>query len=381
MNLETRLDPRLWEAIQSSYENRHYTGAILDSLYFLSNLIRDKADLESDGVALIGQAFGGNSPKLRITKLQTESDWNIQRGLEQLLRGIYLAIRNPRSHEKYMDSPEDAESMLLFFNYLVKLIDQAKPPFTKNEFLKRVFDPDFVEDKRYSELLVKDIPAKKRLEIFVDIYRKKEEGDGKKLHYFVSELMGCLNEEELSQVYQIVSEELRDTSSTSTIRQILRIFPSTVWERLDQLARHIVENKLIMSIKDGRYDEESEKCDDGAFGTWATSISSKSFLRKSELIEILLGKLWSADKEEQDYVFRFFFCYLIELSDPPPGWIKETIIEELKKGDVRFRNALKGVMASESPKSWHEIFKEHYENFKLAEPPLQKTDDEEDIPF
>ncbi len=60
MNLETRLDPWLWEAVQNSIENRHYTGAILDSFHFLSNLIRDKTDLESDGVTLIGQAFGGN---------------------------------------------------------------------------------------------------------------------------------------------------------------------------------------------------------------------------------------------------------------------------------------------------------------------------------
>ena len=82
MNLETRLDSRLWEAIQSSYEARNYTAAIIDAVYFLSDLIRGKTGLESDGAALAGEAFGGKSPKLRVNKLQSESDWGVQRGVE-----------------------------------------------------------------------------------------------------------------------------------------------------------------------------------------------------------------------------------------------------------------------------------------------------------
>ncbi len=76
MNLETKLDPRLWDAIRTSHENRNFTGAILDAMYFLSDLIRERTGLESDGVALVGQAFGGSSPKLKVSPLQTESDWN-----------------------------------------------------------------------------------------------------------------------------------------------------------------------------------------------------------------------------------------------------------------------------------------------------------------
>jgi uncharacterized protein (TIGR02391 family) len=104
MNLESKIEERLWKMIQNSYEDRNYTGAIHDAIYFLSDLIREKSGLESDGVSLIGQAFGGKSPKLKVNKLQSESDKNIQAGIAQILRGIYQAIRNPRSHEKYNDS-------------------------------------------------------------------------------------------------------------------------------------------------------------------------------------------------------------------------------------------------------------------------------------
>lgn len=87
MNLETKLDPRLWDAIRASYENRNFTGAILDAMYFLSDLVRERTGLESDGVALVGQAFGGNAPKLKVSPLQTESDWNLQKELNNSLGG------------------------------------------------------------------------------------------------------------------------------------------------------------------------------------------------------------------------------------------------------------------------------------------------------
>lgn len=111
MNFETLLDKRLYQAIETSYVSRNYTGAILDAIYFLSNLIRDKTGLESDGPSLIGQAFGGNNPRLKVSRLQTESELNVQKGVEQILRGIYQAIRNPRSHEKHTDDKADTDSM------------------------------------------------------------------------------------------------------------------------------------------------------------------------------------------------------------------------------------------------------------------------------
>ena len=112
MNLETILVKRLWESIQSSYEARNFTGAILDAIYSLSDLIREKTGLQSDGTTLVGQALGGKSPKLKVNRLQTESEKNVQSGIEQILRGLFQAVRNPRSHEKRVDTQKDAD-----FNY------------------------------------------------------------------------------------------------------------------------------------------------------------------------------------------------------------------------------------------------------------------------
>ncbi len=113
MNLETRIDTRLWDAVRISYENRNFTGLIQDSMYFLTDLIREKTGLEGDGASLVGQAFGGRSPLLKVNKLQTESEKNEQKGVEQIIRGLYQAIRNPRSHEKILDTEENATAIIL----------------------------------------------------------------------------------------------------------------------------------------------------------------------------------------------------------------------------------------------------------------------------
>jgi uncharacterized protein (TIGR02391 family) len=150
VNLETKLPTELWESVRTNYEKRNFTGAILDAFYFLSDLLRKKSGAEGDGASLIGQALGGVSPKIKLNKLQSESEWNAQKGIEQLLRGFYQAFRNPRSHEKTADTEEDAQILIDFIGYLVRQIDQAKAQFSRQDFLKRVLDPDFVPQKRYA---------------------------------------------------------------------------------------------------------------------------------------------------------------------------------------------------------------------------------------
>ncbi|MDP2045063.1 MAG: TIGR02391 family protein, partial [Deltaproteobacteria bacterium] len=142
---------RLWDAIRSSYENRNFTGSIQDSMYFLTSLIRERTGLEGDGAPLVGRAFGGRTPLLKVNKLQTESEKNVQQGVEQLLRGLYQAVRNPRSHDKYLDTEQDAIAIILFINYVIKIIDKSKSPFINEVFITRIFDIDFVSSDRYAD--------------------------------------------------------------------------------------------------------------------------------------------------------------------------------------------------------------------------------------
>jgi uncharacterized protein (TIGR02391 family) len=379
MDLKTGLDEHLWAAIETSYESRNYTGAILDAIYYLGDIIREKAGLQSDGVALVGQALGGKSPKLKVNKLQTESDRNIQKGTENLLLGLYQGIRNPRSHGKHVDTKEDADAIVLFINYLLKIIGGAKGTFSKSEFLDRVFDPSFVERKRYAELLVGRIPPKQRLDIMIEVYRRKEEGELTKLALFSNALIAKLGEDEISMLAEVVSEELNLTDDNESVRFSIRMFPIEFWARLDESARLRSENRFLKSLTEGEYISSSNKCIKGALGTWCSDYL-KIFLMKDDCIKAILRKLGSS-KTEQDYVFQYFGFALVDTMSEMQGtelakWAVKMLDRHVKAGDKRFYN-LTWYAVEVYGGFWKDSLKESVDSFQEVEPTLEP----EDLPF
>lgn len=377
MNLETRLPEALWEAVRLNYEKREFTGAILDAIYFLSDLLRKKSGLEGDGVALVGQALGGAAPKIKLNKLQSESDWNIQKGFEQLLRGMYQAVRNPRSHEKLTDSEEDAQALILFIGYLVRQIDQAKAQFSREDFVRRVLDPDFVPQRRYAELLVAEIPPGQRMEVFLHVYRSKEAWKPENLRHFFDVLLGLMSEDEKKQVHDVISEELKVVDDETTIRLIVASFRCKIWEHLNEVARLRIENRLIRSMREGRYDRTERRCRGGALGTWATSLFPV-FLLKAEALHVLSDKLSSNVEEEEDYVFQYFFSQMHLLATPMPSAFDALFRRRLKAGSERFYEAL-AIQDSWGYDGWSADLKAAFVSFQVAQPTNEPEDD--DIPF
>jgi len=67
MNLKTRIDNRLWQFIQNNYESEDYSGAILDAIHYLSNLIREKSGLEC---VARRQVFRGSKEVVMLTTIR-----------------------------------------------------------------------------------------------------------------------------------------------------------------------------------------------------------------------------------------------------------------------------------------------------------------------
>lgn len=377
MNLETRIPPELWEAVRMNYEKRNFTSAILDAFYFLSDLLRKKSGAEGDGASLVGQALGGATPKIKLNRLQSESEWNVQKGVEQMLRGFYQAVRNPRSHEKTTDSEEDAQVLIVFIGYLVRQIDQAKSQFSRSDFLKRVFDPDFVPQERYAKLLVEQIPSSQRLEVFLDVYRAKETGKPEHLRHFFAVLLAQLSDDELRQVFEVISEELKTADDEATIRLVIGSFDGEIWPNIDEAARLRIENRLIRSVREGRYDRHQDNCRGGALGTWSTRLLPH-FSLKQEFLRAVSDKLRSDSAEEEDYIFRYLFGNLKVLEDPMPPYIESILRIKLKKGNGRFHDAMIFSCPWDTKTYTPELTKA-IEAFKEAE--KSSYDFEDDIPF
>jgi uncharacterized protein (TIGR02391 family) len=241
MNLQTHIRAQLWLAISNTYQAENYSHAILDAMHYLSNILREKTGVDGDGVNLVGQALSGDSPRLRLNKLQTETERNTQKGLEHILRGMYWAIRNPRSHEQAEDTKDTADAIIYFIDYLLSILDQSVEPFTLSKFLERVFDPDFVSSERYAELLAGEIPANKRLDTLIEIYRQRGDGNGRKLGYTVRAILKRLTQEQVTQFLAVVSDELKRTQDEQSARSTIQMLPPKLWTEISEVARYLLQ--------------------------------------------------------------------------------------------------------------------------------------------
>ncbi|NUM43091.1 MAG: TIGR02391 family protein [Anaerolineales bacterium] len=390
MNLRPEIRSDLWQAISKPYESEIYSSAVLEAIHYLSNLLRERANVDGDGIPLVGQALGGDSPRLRINKFQTETEKNEQKGLEQILRGLYQGIRNPRSHEQYEDEKDTADAIILFVNYIIGIIGQAKEPFTLDDWCNRVFDPDFVASDRYAKLLANEVPPQKYNEALITIYRKKTSGNGDNLKYIFHALIGLAGDDKIDDFLAVISDELKTVNQDKVIRVTLQILPERLWPRINEIARLRIENKLIRSIASGRYDNLSEKCIEGGFGTWGIRFL-RYFSLKYELCKTFLDKLQKT-QEEQNYVAKYFYSSLPKVIDSIGGekfwseYWRESITEAIVKavsdslGAVVLRD--KFLERYEFPSEWQDLILKEIEKVKGFDPEFfDKYINPEEIPF
>lgn len=315
MDLKIDIGQELWNIIEKSYENESYSSAILDAMHLLTETIRNKTGLECDGANLIGKAFGGDNPMIQLNKLQTESESNIQKGIQEILRGFYTAVRNPRTHDKHNDFKEDADSIIYFINYLLNIIEKSKLSFEEPTYLKRVFDQHYVKTKEYSELLVKEIPKRQRAIIAISVILQRKNGDISSLSSFISALFNQLEDNDLFQVYKVISEELKCTSvDDEDIRTILHICPAKNWGKIDKIVKIRIENMLLENAKSGKYDLENRKCRFGSLSTWIETEHLLTFEDIQSWTFMVVRKIMEGDEEEKSYIERYFWDKICEVN-------------------------------------------------------------------
>lgn len=270
---------------------------------------------------------------------------------------------------------------MLFLDYLLRIVDQSRSPFSLSSFVGRVLDADFVPTARYASLLVKEIPQNKRVLTCREIFARRSEADIGKIRIFFDEVFKKMSPDETDEICEVVSEELRHTDDDDTIRFVVGGLPPDVWPRLDEIARLRIENKLIGSIGQGKWLANLQKCKGGALGTWTSHIIQHLTL-KEEFWRAVFAKLRSSDRAEQDYAFNYFTFYIDRCHDAPPAGATIAVRTGLKAGDSRFKALADGWKyddsfgTREAQGPWRKPFEELLASFKPAD---ELTDD--DIPF
>jgi len=375
MTIRNEVYIELWDSIKKNYESENYSGAILDSILKLTDTIRNKTGLEGDGASLVGQAFGGDNPRIKLNKLQTDSEKDVQRGMQEILRGIYTAVRNPRSHDTINDIKADADAIIVFTNYLLGLIEKSKLSFEEDDFLKRVFDPHYVKTKEYSNLIIQEIPKRQRANIAISTILKRNEGDINSLGYFIASLLDSLDETELSRVYKVVSDELRITTNEDDIRYLVHICPGKYWDNIDKSVRLRTESILFKDFSQGTYNTTTDDCGEhGSLATWITADHLKNFNELAKWTRKAVEMATNPMLSVCDYTNKYMWHSIceankVDITAPLKNYFKSALNDGLVDGI----NKLRDVISRNEDHPWWQVFEKELEKY-----PEIKHDD---LPF
>ena len=392
MDIQTILDSELWDSIESNYNSGKYTNAIVDAMLFFTNTLREKSNLEEDGVKLVNLIFSKKDPKIRITKLETETEKSIQEGYAHILRGIYQLIRNPRHHDKIKDSENEAIQIILFINYMLNILEKSKAKFDLEDIESIILDEEFVDDDKYTTLITERIPKRKINDVLISIYRKKTEGDINHIQRFFTSIFKKLSENEIHAFMQIISKDLLKTKDDNERKYILRCFPANKWDQIDEISRLRTENRIINSIKDGKsFNNRSSKS--GWFATWCTHLI-KEFTLKEELLSLVGKKLSSKNGLQVRYIFKHIMSYIWSILDEENLKILEktkddfllwncdylivsNMKEQLDKGNDQVYEYINDYNFT-IPDTVLSFFSESLKNFKENQ---DLSNDDDDLPF
>lgn len=381
MELINNVNEELWNAIEKSYKEEKYTGAILDAMHFLTEIIKNKSGLDIEGPKLAVEAFGGDNPKIRVNNLQTASEKDTQKGIEEIIKGIYIAVRNSRSYNSETDSKEVCNSIVIFVNYLLEVIHKSKVSFQENTFLLRVFDEYYVPSKEYSDLLVSEIPKDQRGNIAISVLLKRKKGKTENLASFMKSLIEVLEEDDVARVYSVVSEELKYTNDEEEIKSIISILPGEYWVNTDKAVKIRIENILLASVKVGRYNKAADRCigDAGALGTWINEDYLRNFEDLGKWTKAIIMKLAEGSIEEQDYIYNYFWNEICELNRVNiNSYLKDYISQGLTRGYYDVAERFYEVVNKDKYHPWFNVFKNEIAEYesKLAEEEVEdsKTD-------
>lgn len=124
---DRRLHPQVFEYCKTELMQENYFHAVFEATKGLAQRIRDLANVEGDGAALVDRVFSIRQPLLAFNSLQTDTEKSQHVGFATLLRGCFGAVRNPLAHEPKVlwDGEDDAADYLTLVSLLHRKLDDC----------------------------------------------------------------------------------------------------------------------------------------------------------------------------------------------------------------------------------------------------------------
>ena len=371
MKIEDRIRDDLWKAIQAHYERTDYTEAVRDAVFHMSEVLREKGGIEDkDGTKLVETALLGSNPAILVNKNETTTEKDFQQGIGFAFKGIMQSVRNPLSHESFQYTQDEAEVLILYINFLLNQVDKSGGGTKIDNIIELLLDDDFTDTQEYADLLLKEVPTKKRYDLILELYQRRADLPRNKLKFFLTVLFSSLTKAAKSDFVRVVSSSLMKCKDDNDLRMYCHYFMKDTYAEIDKLAQLRIENMMLKSVKNGRVsynlDEmgnEVAGCDHkGSLATWISDFEKLHLLsNKNEIIQELFNSLMSEDMKKENYIFEYFknivFDSSIDLTQRQITHIKN----KLNSGDKRYSDALCWDMEVEEDNCpWYGLFKDEY---------------------
>lgn len=122
-----RIHPEAMRFCRAELLHENYFHGVFEATKSLAQRIRDMTGLASDGAQLIDEAFSLKKPLLAFSELKTETQKAEHTGFAMLLKGCFMAIRNPLAHGPKIlwDGEDDAADYLTLISLLHRKLDEA----------------------------------------------------------------------------------------------------------------------------------------------------------------------------------------------------------------------------------------------------------------
>lgn len=383
MKIDIKIREDLWKAIQAHYERNDYTEAVRDAVFHMSEVLREKGSIEDkDGSKLVDAALLGNNPAILVSKNETTTEKDFQQGIGFAFKGIMQSVRNPLSHESFQYTQDEAEVLILYINFLLNQVDKSGGSTKIENIVELLLDDDFTDTKEYAELLLKEVPSKKRYDLLLELYQKRAKLPQNKLKHFITALFASLTKAAKSDFVRVVSTSLMRCKDDTDLRMYCHYFMNDTYAEIDKLAQLRIEDLILKSINMGNYESQfyidgaEKKCNkEGSLSTW---INNKlELLGNKETIINLLFKKLDREYTEQEFVFKYFSEAITKKPSEYSKFELYVIKSQLKKGNSLFSNWLWEEIDMMADEEYIKTFGSEYEECKK----IIEEEQKQELPF
>lgn len=127
--LESRgTHPEVFKYCLAEFLEENYFHAVLEAVKGIGERIRQLSGLGADGAELVNQVFSTKSPILAINSLQSETEISEQKGIANLLVGLFGAVRNPTAHAPkimWAMPEQDAIDVFALLSFVHRKLDNS----------------------------------------------------------------------------------------------------------------------------------------------------------------------------------------------------------------------------------------------------------------